>query len=298
MPYVHQEVLRATFSEKSGIKGISDSTWAKRIFLAALSELVKVNFTGFPGQWIHSAKVKNGVKTTDGLLAKLGYVPIGISHHKLIDVLSHTVGRRDGRPSGDDQTKEEAGRFGPILPEESSGEIRALNTKGDPPEEMGFQEYRTAVVLTLPYLSSRDPDLKGKLCDPLKIESSRILLALNQHKETVDAMNLAFAVKSAVSSKENKTARPVHFKNARGHLARLSANKDFSDRDGITYHTYKEIPDRLRKFLEERFGKTRSARLSAEISAAKRKGEMEVEPPPTKEGPSVKKGRPSLPDEG
>lgn len=244
---VTQEMLRVLFNEKSGIAQLPKTNYGSIVVRSVLSELTKVNFKNFPGKWIHSLKERNSVNTSSGVLAKMGWVPIAPDLTKLGVVIS-TI------PKGD---------------KDISLVTRDLSKKDEP----SYGEYRTAVFLTLPFITpNATTSIKDQLADPMKVNTLKTLQFFDKNREIVDASNLAYAIKAAVSSKQNKTAKPLHFKNAKDRLVSLSANKEYFDALGNTYRKYRDIPEDIRKYLEKHYHKSEGVK-AAEEAYLKRKTE-------------------------
>jgi hypothetical protein len=254
---VNQDILKTTFNEKAGLKAAVASSYTGLLVRAVLAELTKVTNSDFPGRWVSTLKDTNDVTTNSGVLAKLGYVPIVADVHKLINVLNTKVIRTLDKTTV------------------TNSVMAAYDfSKG---EEYSYQEFRTAVCVSLPFIAPASQiEMQKQIIEPMKVDDINILRSFQRDSEIVDAINLAYAIKQAVLSKSNKTATVTHFYNAREHLLGLTANRSFYDNSGNSYQKYKDIPAHVRGFFEKQYHKKDSVAAADESYRKRKEGDMDI----------------------
>jgi len=131
---VSQQILRETFNSKSGLNNPEIEGWPKQFVLNILGILTSYTNKNFPGAWIHALKVRNNVKTAEGLLQLSGYTPICVSTQKLKEVVFNRTTLINGKEK--------------IILFDESKDLMGIT----------HQEYRLAIVTCLP-----------KLIDPLDL---------------------------------------------------------------------------------------------------------------------------------
>jgi len=232
----NQEYLKTCFTTSSGLAQVKSSFWSKNIFYQILAELVKATNPHFPGVWLHAARARNSVTTNDGILMRLGWMPIAADPHKTMEVF--TTYCREGQKG-----KKELFR-----PDFQKGESI----------EPSFGEFRAAVLLTLPYLKDSSEPIRSQLVDPLRLNNKTALTFFEQERELVEAANMAYSIESAILKRKSKDALPVHFELAKQTVVARSANIQFQDALGQKYSKFHEIPENLRNFLAKFFHKSES----------------------------------------
>jgi hypothetical protein len=223
------EHLKEKFNKESGLKEPGVPAYCGSLITGMLSELVKINNDRFPGVFIHSLKKKNQVRTSDALIGMMGYKPIVVVHHKLMKVfLTKTVSINSKDT---------------LVPKNF--------TEGGSDNTLNFREYRAFVTLALPLISSESMDMKKHWgCEPFAISDNDVISRYGEIAPMVDALDMCFSIITAVNSERNKTALPMHFKNAFGHLLSLISEPRFVDYEGNYYAKYSDIPEHIRKYLE------------------------------------------------
>jgi hypothetical protein len=224
------QILMEFVNNGIGLKDPSTSAWASMFAKSVLNESTKVSSVGFPSSFIHSVKAHNKASSNEGVLYSLGYVPKGISVTKLREVL-----------------------LTPTREEEKKGKKElsfvSINEKSE--RKTDFREYRAAVCGSLPYIPLPSAETKKEMTvAPMAVKSRKSLLFWQEHKEIVDACNLAYATLKA-SSKKGSKATPANYTVARNKLINLTANVPFQTAAGQRFDRYTEIPQNLREFLEK-----------------------------------------------
>jgi hypothetical protein len=126
--------LQDSFNNTSGLKSGSDQPYVSRFIKACLSSCIKNHNKSFPGGWIHSSRVNNGVKTDFALLNILGWTEKVPSQHKMLETIFNTVD-----------------------PTDDPKKFKIVNITADK-RQFSHQEFRTAVALTLPRLDTSKPE--------------------------------------------------------------------------------------------------------------------------------------------
>jgi hypothetical protein len=234
-PTLNLEDLKSKFNENSGLKAPGVPAYVTGLVTGLLSELVKTTNPSFPGVWIHSLKSRNGVKSSDGIIAMMGYKPIVATPHKILKVFLSKTSK--------------SGNKDIIAPYDT--------TKSDKENSPDYREFRAAVSLTLPLLDTKSNMTRKNLAiDPLSVTNKNTIDHYKSIVSNVDALDLCFSIATAVSNPSNKIATPAHFANAKGALvSSFSETKGFIDSNGIIFDRYLDIPEHCRKFLEKTFNK-------------------------------------------
>jgi hypothetical protein len=263
------EDLRNSINSRSGLKehGIIPFTaiYVKAIF----NELTKPNSKRFPGKWLHSLKVTNGVKNNIGVIYKLGYEAKVANAQKVLNVLKTGV-----------RTKDSAKKKGPngkvTEPKRLSNETQELFTLDEKsnPDGISHRDFRLGALLLLPLIDPKDAKSpKDQISkDPLTVRDKKVLNFYSKNREIVDALNLAYATKAAVGKKNSK-ATVLGYKSAKYHAVRLSANCEWMDASGKTYTRLTEVPEHIRTFLL----KILRRKLSEGDDSSSEEGEQEME---------------------
>jgi len=273
------EVLRRSINNRFGFEEAGADPWVCTILRYTMSEITSPLCSEFPGEWMHSLRVRNDTKSDIGILHLMGYKPIGISPIKVKKTLmSILVHEKTLIPP-----RKEKGQT--IIGKGTEVERDVIKPLDEKTREQGttYREYRTAVTSLLPFIDpSGDKSPKDQLSkDPLDPISIHHLNFFKRNPELVDGCDLAFALLSAVGNKQSKTA-PSHFEQARNHYIGLSANIGFYDKNGKNYRSYLEIPEDIRNFFEKVFRRNVKAPKDDEEDKPSKseKGKEKITPPP------------------
>jgi hypothetical protein len=235
--------LRKSLNTRCGLEDHGIDAFTKTFVKSVLNEITKPNWKSFPGKWIHSLKETNGTKNNIGVMYRLGYESRVPNPSKVIHVLNTGVRtKKEAKPSG--KTKAGKDKF-----EAKSFETFVYDDK-TLPDGITHQEFRFATFLLLPLIDPKDKrSPKDQLHrDPLSVKDRKITTFYNKNRDVVDAMNLAYATKSALGKKGSK-ATPLGYQSARGHAIRLTANREWIDAAGTSYGKLTDIPEHTRNFL-------------------------------------------------
>jgi hypothetical protein len=294
--------LQDLFNEKFGLKRSDLQPWAVSFLKAILSESTKSNQSFFPGGIIHAARVRNTVRTSDGILAKLGYVPVVPQDQKLREVLLTRIIEKEEKAKEGSSSKPQTSSDPSKGKEGETNRYLALVSDSEWKEQgCSFTELRTAVVLSL---AKYNPKVDKSPKEQIEVESLASITKstrsyYKEHAEVVDALNYAYAVKVSLKDKRSKS-KPSHFLEARNRLINATANKPFVDALGIRYSRFQDTPDQIRGYLEKKYhSKKNDAKRSAEDSmqvdnAPKEEAPMSA-PPQENPEPSLKKVKGSSP---
>jgi len=189
-----------------------------------------------PASFYAVAKSENNIKTTEGILAVLGYVFVLPSVNKCIQVskLQFAIDEK-GLATGFAKPRE------------------------DKEELPHNQEFTMAVKLLLPLLDKSDEyKLADQVKNPLRSLTQSSLAFYKMHAKEIDEVNKAYAFATASKSKKSKT-KPIHVQNAVGKAARVVTTKlPFQDGNGNIYASYMDIRYSYRKLLEKLLQRRRS----------------------------------------
>jgi hypothetical protein len=264
------QVLRDAVENEFGMKSPNFDDYIKSLLLQSFSHLTSELQKFYPASFFAVAKSENNVSSTEGLLAKLGYVKLLPSVNKLKFVSTQRF------------EKDEHGK-----PKSVNREVKEELTPD--------QEFYAAVKLTLPLISKRD-DIS--IADQLKSpelylnEASRELYKKNG--DLVDAWNKAYAFSSAHAKGKTKKTKLVHVANEVGRVARLVDKRmTYTDAEGNTYDTYMQLRYTYRKALEKLYNRKRSPkkRTAADSSVADPQASGGERSPPKKSRKSTSTSR-------
>jgi hypothetical protein len=246
------DILRKSFNIRSGFEESGADPWVVNFLRAILAEVTKPYTQHLPGDWMHSLRVRNETNSDVGIMAKMGWAgvsPAPIKVHKVL--LTRVVKKKTLVLPKSTKGKTVIGRGTEIEKEE----LVPLSLEKFP-EGMTFREYRAALTLVLPLINPKEnKSLKDQLSgDSLTPRSPSSLAFYKENKEIVDALNIAFAIMTAIPKKDRK-AEPSHFEHARNHLINLTAEVGFQDANGKEYRTYLSIPEHIRLPLEKFFNR-------------------------------------------
>jgi len=227
-------MLSEKMSLTAGFKGDQANTYISKVMRAILLSSVQHRNTGFPGGWIHSIRASNKVKHDVALLLNMGWVPKTPSPFMVSTVLFNTVD-----------------------PAPKAKEYALVNITQDK-RNFSFQEFRTAVALTLPKLDTTVKE--SKLLDeqinsqPLEAKSLRVnwLYTSSKRDLLVDSLVRAFIFKVSEKDPKSKT-KLVHYKQARDRMLNLSANIPLVDAEHRPFKTFSDLPEHIQKMLREKF---------------------------------------------
>jgi len=231
--------LQQKFNSMLGIKAEDTNSYSVKLLKGILASCTKVHNSGFPGGWIHKNRELNHVKSDAGLISILGWTEKSVSPYKLNEVIFNPVDNAHALVNGKNTI---VGRA-----------MKNLSRDG---RNMSFQEFRTAVFLTVPRLDMTnlgELDKQSKI-EPLDIKDLRITDAYctNEMIPIVDNINQAFAFKVNIKNPKSKT-NLTHYENARGRLLASTANKVIKDVNGTEYSTFSKLPEVAQDYLRKKY---------------------------------------------
>jgi hypothetical protein len=243
-PYTTPEMLREMFNEKSGLKDTLLPSYGIRLVKGVLAAAVRSTTTTFPGAWISSSKKRMGVANSEGLLAYLGYMPVTVGIHKVHSVLSADYKQVD------------------------KGEVLVKKDYTNKDTSLTHGEFRVAALMSLPLINPNclENGKKALNAGPFQHTARTTLEFYKEHRDIVDAVNLAYAIQSSLTKpdKGKSKSKPKHFQIAKAHLVNLTANKKFVDGSGKVYTDYKDIPTNTREFLQKHWHRRVGTKTTAE----------------------------------
>jgi hypothetical protein len=253
--YTSVELLRKTFNTRFGLDEPGLAPYMVELWKAIFNEVTSPLNSFFPSEWMHSARRRNNVSTDAGIIAKMGYVPTVANPAKVSQSLLCRIEEKTSTVAPAQRRGQVVIGQGTQVTKEVVVDLNQQNA----PQGLDYREFRTAVVLTLPSLTSdvRQSNARRARLDPLKVESHRTVEYFKRTKsrKLVDACNLAFAIRSALSANAQK-ATVAQFRQARNTMLALSANMPFMDSEGVEYARYRDIPESMRKVIESLYPHT------------------------------------------
>jgi hypothetical protein len=240
------------------------------------AQVTKAGNENFPGGWINSLRKRNKCSTDIGLFYKLGYSEKVPSLHKVKDIIFNEVlTREDGKK---------------VLSNISTNEKNKRNCS--------FIEYRTAVHSLTPMINpGSDVKFDKQVSeDSLKIRDAQKITTWTDNKfhAYVDAVNVAFAIKSSLDDKKSKST-PLHYEQARNRVLHMSAHLPLVDSQGKSYESVMKVDSKIESYLRTTFKypkKDTSKRGPEEQPPPDGDEEMDEDPSSTQE-PEPKRTRSS-----
>jgi hypothetical protein len=260
--------LQEAFNKNCGLNwGPDVASFVVKFIKAVFISCIKVHNKYFPGGWIHSSRVSNSCKSDEAMLATLGWRVKAPSNHKIMEVLFNTVDPDD----------------------KSNGKFKLVNITKDK-RQFTYQEFRTAVCLSLPKLDTQKPDSMEKdlVVGTLDFKNSNILKTFASPKMStvVDALEQSFNFKVSIKDPKSKT-KEIHYRNSRNALLNSTSSVPLIDANGTSYDKFSSLPEKTQKFLREkyRFTSKRSRPIEENAVASSSSAPMEVDSsaqPPSK----------------
>jgi len=237
--------LRASFNGRAGLNEHGLPAFTAIFVKSVLNELTKPNNSRFPGKWMNSLKVTNGVKSHSGILYKLGFESAVANPQKTIAVVRTTIAEKVSDAKSKTKTKE--------TPEHRDSKKKfdlLVQTKDKVPDGINHREFRLGAFLLLPLINPKSKEgPKDQLSrDPITVREKTITNFYKENRDVVDAMNLAYATMKAIGKKGSK-ASPLSYRSARGHAISLTANREWMDANGTKYPKLMDVPEHCRNFL-------------------------------------------------
>jgi hypothetical protein len=230
--------LQETFNTIFGLKTDKSNAYTIKLFKAILSSAVKPHNRGFPGGFIHSNRSRNSVKSDLSVLTLLGWIPKVPIQQRLDDVLFNTVDDSYGEVNG--VTK--------VIG-------RSLQNLGKKNRNMSFQEFRTAVAISVrkidPSVGRFDEQLKKDSLSPWRPTVLNNFVE-NDVMTSVNIAQQSYAFKISVENPKSKTTL-VHYENSRNHLLASTSQMKIKDASGKEYSTFSELPEPVQNYLRKRY---------------------------------------------
>jgi hypothetical protein len=239
-----QDDLRKSVNGRSGLNEHGLPSFTAIFVKSVFNEITKPSYTRFPGKWMNSLRVTNGTKSNIGVMYKLGYECTTPSAQKVISVVRTAIKeKKSDKTSSTKRANEETPRS------KAKFEL-VVQTKDNTPDGISHREFRLAAFLLLPLINPKAKESpKDQISvDPLTVRSKTITGFYKEHRDVVDAVNLAYATKSAIGKKNSK-ATPLGYESARGHAISLTANRMWQDANGVKYTKLMDVPEHIRNFL-------------------------------------------------
>jgi len=236
---VHLEKLRDMVNSEFGFKNPGFNEYVRDLITQTLALMTSENQTFFPASFYACAKSENDKKTTQGLLASLGYVCIIPNPDKVKYIATRKIVLGDnGAPS------------------------KIENVDKDKFLERD-KEFEMGVKMILPLLDgTRNTKLKSQLKDPIGSLSMQTQTYYKSISSLVDEVNKAYAFLVSYEKKQKKSKTKItHVVSKIGECSRLVQNKaQFKDARGTLWNEYMDIPYEYRKFLENLLQRRRSSK--------------------------------------
>jgi hypothetical protein len=234
---VTESDLRELILQKLGLKSPTlVVTLSINMLRWTINAMCSTHNRTFPGGYICAAKDRNGVKTNEGLLLRMGYVPKTPSGSSIISVFS--TGTQEITKDGVKSIK-----------------LCDLDKKSNP-NGIDFRSYRTAMVLCCPKLSDSSDDemIKQLNVNDVDVKSAHTLRAFNEPEMRIlcDELARAYGAKISLKVKDTKT-KPVHYRAEKNAVVNASANLNFYDSVGNTYKNLDDVPLSIRRFVAKTF---------------------------------------------
>jgi hypothetical protein len=263
------EMLRRSFNLRFGFEEPGSDSWVTYYLKAVFSEVTKPDFERFPGEWMHSLRVRNNTNSDIGIVAKMGYVATQAAPVKAKKViLSYIEKKTIILPPKGKKNETAIGKGS-----EAVVDVVRPATIENLPNGISHREFRAALVTLMPFIDPVDQKgIQEQLpSDSLKPITKTTLEFYERNSEIVDALNLSFAIITACEQKSRK-ATLAQYEQARNHYINSCANVKFQDRNGRQYDHYSEIHPHIRGWFEKTFnrkiaGERKDPSIQEEVSS-------------------------------
>jgi len=241
------QVLRDAVKIAFGFHQPAANPFIKSLILQTIGLMTAEDHRFFPASFYKACKEDNNVKTSEGILDRLGYSALLPAPNKVKFVSRQRFAHdENGKP------------------------IKGISGEEKLPRN---QEFHAAVKILLPLIQTND---KVSLANQMKSPETHLThSSLTFYKEQgniVSQYGKAYAFASAFAKGKSKKTKIVHVENEVGRVSRSadSSLKTFQDASGRTFDTYMTIPYSLRKFMEKFLGRVESPkkRQRSESAAA------------------------------
>jgi hypothetical protein len=227
-------ILQESFNTSVGLKTSGETSFVIKFIKSALNSSIRLHNKGFPGGWISSCRRNNNVKTDFALLNILGYTEKVPSNHKLLETIFNAVDPLD---------------------DSSKPKYKVVNITQDK-RSFSFQEFRTAVALTLPRLDTSIPQKHEEQMslDPFSVRNLTICnnFCSDRRDNLVDSLNECYALRISLKNPKSKT-KEIHYKISRDRMLAQSANIPLKDAKGKSFDTFSKLPEKTQNFLREKY---------------------------------------------
>jgi len=229
--------MRELVNQALGLDDRQGSAYVNSLIKQLFNIMTNGSSHYYPSAFYKAAEYSNNVKTTDGILHKMGYSPLRPSLTKALDIALN----------------------GTYVEEDKKVIIISPPKEGDdllPRDKVFF----AAVSLLTPTIDvTSNVDVAKMLNARNRPLSSNSIDFFKSNRNLVQEMDKVYAFRSSLSKKGSKT-RPVHYHNAKGRWAR-NVNKTiptFLMNSGEEYDGYSAIPLHIRNQFEKLFRRVRS----------------------------------------
>lgn len=243
----NSQILKDTIDNELGFKQPGSDAFVKSLIRQIFGRMTSKLHASFPASFYAVAKSENGVATTDGIMAVLGYTPIVPQINK-VNLVALTYYEKDktGKP------------------------IKAIpvDKKFEYPHDIQFQ---ASVRLLLPLIGKNDDvGLSEQLKNPDKYLSLDTHRLFKEHRASVDSLNRAYAFVVASRKQKAKTSNTHAMNEIAKGCRTIVKDMPLQDSRGRSYSDYMELSYSYRKLLEKLLHRRRSPskRKSAEAYAA------------------------------
>jgi len=231
----HLQILRDAIENEIGTKSPGFDKFVRSLLLQTFSQMTAPEQGFFPASFFAVAKSENVFTSTEGFLAKLGYVQLIPSLNKVKYVCTQKFEKDDdGKPTS------------------VSYQVKEGLTHD--------QEFHSAVKILLPMISKRDDvSIEEQLKRPEIYLSDQSREFYKKHADLVDSFNKTYAYSSAYAKKSSKKTKLVHVMNEVGKVSRLVDRKlDYVDANGKTVKSYMELRLTYRRAMEKLLNRPKS----------------------------------------
>jgi hypothetical protein len=217
-----------------------------------------------PASFFAVTKSENGVSSHEGIMAKLGFVAINPSVNKIINSCTQNYKNKEDGTIFEVYTQKEE-----TLPHDKN--------------------FHMGVKFLLPYISKRD-DISSQLNRADQDLSTNARDYYKTYSNVVTELNRSYAFLSAHRKNKKKT-KAASVVSAIVKASNLSAKMPYMRKDGKTYSSYMDIPNKIRKHLEKLLKRRKSPNKRSREDAGPESDGETVDP----KGKQSKKSRGNTP---
>lgn len=253
-PVVHLQKIRDVIDTELGFNQPGSDPYVRSLITQTFKQMTCETQHWFPPAfWAHAKKKNGDCKSTEALMAKMGYIKLIPQPNKIVRVFTKRFEvNGEGKPTKMVDLKKD--------------ELLTHN-----------QEFRAGVKLVLPLLQSGKISLEKQVFKNEDYVSKIAITLYNEIAEKSDDLNKAYAFLSSYEGRKSKKTTVTHVHNMIGKAARAIDSKlPYKDGNDIEYENYQDIKKDYRTYLEKLFHRHKSTDKRSSKDLQDSQGDVEM----------------------